>query len=173
MRVLFWSLSIFCLGFLLHLMVWKIRLPKRQTKVLLQILFGTLIGVLGVLLTNPEIEIFGIEVPANTIEYFHIFLFYTALTLSYMITYSALEADSPSLVIVMSIATTGKEGLDKEAFHSKLNDDVLIRPRVMDLILDKMAYMDGERICLTSKGVMLAKIFTIYRNLMGIQTKGG
>ncbi len=173
MRVLFWGFSIFCLGFLLHMMVWRIRLPKRQTKVLLQILFGTLMGVGGVLLVSPEIDVFGIAVSVSAIEFAHVVLFYTALSLSYMITYSALEADSPSLVMVVSIAMAGKDGLDKEDFHSKLNDDVLVRPRVMDLVLDKMAYIDGEKICLTPKGVILAKIFTAYRNLMGIQDKGG
>ena len=173
MRVLFWSLVIFCLGFLLHMIIWRVSLPKRQTKVLLQVLFGTLIGVSGVLLTNPEINIFGIEVPRSAIEYCHVFLFCTALILSYMITYSALEADSPSLVMVMSIANAGKGGVDKAAFRASLNDDVLIRPRVEDLILDKMAYMNGEKLYLTPKGVLLARIFTVHRNLMGLQIKGG
>jgi len=90
-----------------------------------------------------------------------------------MITYSALEADSPSLVMIMSIANAGKKGLDRMALQTNLSDDLLIKPRVMDLILDKMAYMDGEKICLTSKGVIFAKIFILYRNLMGRRIKGG
>lgn len=173
MRVLFWGFSIFCMGFLLHLIVWKIYLPKRQTKVLLQILFGTLFVVLGVLLTKLEIEVFGIKAPKNAIEYFHVSLFFITLSFSYMITYSALEADSPSLVMIMSIANAGKKGLDRMALQTNLSDDLLIKPRVMDLILDKMAYMDGEKICLTSKGVIFAKIFILYRNLMGRRIKGG
>ena len=161
------------MGFLLHVIVWKIYLPKYQTKVLLQILFGTLIVGLGILLTKLEIEVFGIKVPKNTIEYFHVFLFVTALSLSYMITYSALEADSPSLVMIMSIADAGEKGLDRATLQVNLDDDILIKPRVMDLILNKMAYTDGEKIYLTSKGVIFAQVFTSYRNLIGLEIKGG
>jgi len=43
MKVLFWGIFLFWAAFFVHVLVWKIHLPKRQTKTLLQIFFATLI----------------------------------------------------------------------------------------------------------------------------------
>jgi hypothetical protein len=111
-------------------------------------------------------------IPQKIPEYLHICLIFISLTLSYMITYSALEADSPTLVMVMTIEKAGQEGLDKKEFDSILNDDLLIKPRIRDLITDKMAYLDEEKYKLTSKGVLFARIFILYRRLLNAP-KGG
>ena len=160
------------LAFVLHLVVWKIRLPKRQTQVMLLIFFGTLIAGSAFLWTHPSFSLFGVGAPAEWTEYVRIALLFTAFTLAYMITYSGLEADSPSLVMVLSIARAGPEGLSKDVFYQQMTDDILIKPRVRDLLTDKMAYLDGETYRLTSKGILLARIFVIYRNFLGAG-KGG
>lgn len=173
MLVFLYDLILFFLAFILHLVLWKIHLPKRQTKALLQIFFGTLIvGILFLINISSFVPEAGDLIPQKTSEYFHISLFFISLTLSYMITYSALEADSPTLVMVMTIEKAGQEGLDKKEFDQKLNDDILVKPRIRDLITDKMAYLDGEKYKLTSKGVLFARIFILYRRLLNAP-KGG
>ena len=99
-------------------------------------------------------------------------MFFVSLLLAYMITYTALEADSPSLVMVMTIGSAGPEGLDKKKFDRLMSDDTLIVPRIEDLVLDKMVYMDGDKYRLTPKGVLMARIFVFYRKLLGAP-KGG
>lgn len=173
MLVFLYSLILFSMAFTLHLALWKIYLPKRQTKVLLQIFFGTLIvGILFLTNISSFVSVSGNLVPQKTSEYLHICLFFISLTLSYMITYSALEADSPTLVMVMTIEKAGQEGLDKKEFEQKLSDDILVKPRIKDLVTDKMAYLDGEKYKLTSKGVLFARIFIFYRRLLNAP-KGG
>ena len=172
MKVLFWGLFLLVSAFLFHLVVWKIRLPKRQTKVLLLIFFGTLILGLSLLWTRPTISLFGVAAPNGWVEHLRIALLFTAFTLAYMITYSGLEADSPSLVMVLSIAQAGPGGLSRDVFFKQMTDDILIKPRVRDLLTDKMAYLDGETYRLTPKGILLAKIFVVYRNILGAG-KGG
>ena len=90
-----------------------------------------------------------------------------------MITYSALEADSPSLVIITTIANAGSNGLDKKSFDELMNDNVLVKPRIRDLLLNKMVEMDGDRYVLTPKGILFARIFIIYRKIMNVSRKGG
>ncbi len=173
MLVLIYSLLLFSTAFIFHIVLWKIRLPKRQTKVLLQIFFGTLmIGILSLNSISLLIPGFDNLIPMKPPEYLHICLIFISLTLSYMITYSALEADSPTLVMVMTIEKAGQEGLDKKEFDQRLNDDILIKPRIRDLITDKMAYLDREKYKLTSKGVLFARIFILYRRLLNAP-KGG
>jgi len=174
MKVVFWGSFLFSLAFIIHLIIWKIRVPKSQTTVLLKIFFGVLIFGIFILLANPSIILNSIFIPPeNPPAYLHICLFFTSLTLAYIVTYSALEVDSPSLVIVMIISNAGKEGLDKDVFDKCLTDDSLLKPRIKNLLRDKMVFMDREKYKLTPKGSLIAKIFLIYRNLLNIKEKGG
>lgn len=172
MKVLFWSLFLLVMAFVLHLVVWKIRLPKRQIKTMLLIFFGALILGSAYLWNDPSVALFGIDAPTRVTEFIRIALMFTAFTLAYMITYTGLEADSPSLVMVLNIAQAGPEGLSKDVFFQQMTDDILIKPRVRDLLTDKMAYLDGDTYRLTPKGVLLANIFVVYRSILGAG-KGG
>ena len=89
-----------------------------------------------------------------------------------MITYSAIEVDSPSLVMINAIAKAGKEGLDEKLFYQMMNGDILIKPRINDLLNDKMAYLEGYKYKLTPKGRLLVRIFILYRKLLNAP-KGG
>ncbi len=171
MTVLFWSTILIFLAFILHLALWRTRLPKRQTRTMLLLFFGVLItGV--IVLSSSSITLLGIESPSNLLEFLHISLFFTSFTLAYMITYSAMEADSPSLVILNHIADAGSEGVAKDVFFDSLNDDILVKPRIKDLLRDKMAYLEEGRYRLTPKGIRFARIFILFRGLLKAP-KGG
>lgn len=170
MRVLLGGLALAGLAFVIHLIVWRIRVPKRQTKTLLQIFFAVLI--LGLLVLQNTPSALGFSPLDSFAEYLHISLFFISITLAYMITYSALEADSPSLVMIMTIARAGSDGLSKEAFEHSMNDDLLVKPRIRDLILDQMAYLEGDKYRVTVKGALFARIFIFYRKLLNAP-KGG
>ncbi|MCP4369916.1 MAG: hypothetical protein GY797_17645 [Deltaproteobacteria bacterium] len=115
----------------------------------------------------------GISPPVNVPEYLQVSLLFFSLTAAYMITYTALEADSPSLVIVSTIIDAGPEGLEKKCFDELVDDDVLIKPRVHDLGRDKMMCLEQDRYRLTPKGLLMARIFIVHRQLMNIIRKGG
>ena len=174
MRVLLWGIILFFLAFLLHLIIWKIRLPKRQIRMLLLIFFGVLIvGFVNLWSVTLPIKVFKLSAPHTIAEYIHVALFFTSLTLAYIVTYTAIDVDSPSLVMVMNIANAGSEGLDKAAFDNAMTDDILVKPRVRDLVTSEITYMDGDKYRLTPKGILLARIFVFYRKLMNNTSKGG
>lgn len=172
MKTLFWGNLVFFSFFLLHLAVWKIKLPVRQTKVLLLILFGGLAASLAGFRLFPSLSLLGFSVPAGTGELLAVSLYVTAFILAYMITYSAVEADSPTLVMIKAVADAGEMGLRKEDFFAAMNDAVLVEPRLKDLLTDRMAVLENGRYVLTGKGRLFASIFTRYRALLGLG-KGG
>lgn len=172
MSVLVWSICLFMLAFGVHLLVWKVSLPKRQTKVLLQIFFGTWIIAVLWAWFNPTFTLFGLTVPSHIENYLHMAIFHTAFTLAYIITYSALEADSPTLVMIRAIEKAGAAGLEKEKLEEALNDDILVKPRVQDLLRDQMVYLDQERYMLTPKGTLFVRVFKTYRDILKA-SKGG
>ena len=173
MKVLLWGITIFCAALFIHLMIWKIRLPRRQTKALLKIFFITLFAYLLSFWFISRFSMnFTLFLPQKFSEYFHIFIFFVSLTLAYITTYSAVEVDSPSLLIVMNIAKPGKEGLDKEKLKQIINDDLLIKPRIRDLVTDRLVYLDTDRYKLSRGGFFLGRIFIFYRKLLNLE-KGG
>lgn len=174
MSVLFCGLSLIFIAFLIQVSIWKIRLPQNHTKVLLQIFFGTLIlGVLVFLKFPTYITFLGISPPTTVYGYLQLTFLFISLTMAYITTYSALEVDSPSLVMVMNIAKAGSDGLGEDTFEQKLSDDSLVIPRIRDLVTGGMAYLDDGRYRLTSKGVLISRVFIAYRKLLKREGKGG
>jgi hypothetical protein len=170
MAVLLWG-CVSVVGALgLHLALWRLHRPRRQTRALLVIFFGVTAAVLVALAAWPAGD--SPWLPAGLLEYAHIALFAVAFALAYIITYSAIEADSPSLVIVMEIAKAGKEGISEADFEAQLSDAVLIEPRVADLVRDRMLTLEKDRYCLTAKGRSFVRIFILFRALLGAG-KGG
>lgn len=173
MRTIFWGGLIFFFFFACHLLAWKIRLPRRQVKTLLTIHFGGLaVSLAALAAAPPDFSLFGVSGPRGTPELLHIALLVTSLTLAYMITYTALEADSPSLVMSQRLLEAGARGVPKEQFETFLNDEILVAPRVRDLITDEMAVVSEGRYRLTPKGELLARIFIVQRRIVGLG-KGG
>lgn len=68
--------------------------------------------------------------------------------------------------MILKIAT-GISELDRDEFKQTTNDDFLVKPRIADLVTDKMAIIEWEHYKLTQKGKNVARIFTIYRRLLG------
>lgn len=163
MKILSLGMIIFCIAFLLHLMIWKIHVPKSHKRTLLQIFFATLLISFIILSFVTNLLI---------IEYLHIFLLFVALTLAYITTYSSIEVDSPTLVIINAIVNAGKNGLEKNMLIERLSEEMLIEPRIKDLLADKMIYLSDKKYKLTKSGLWLAKIFTFYRKLLNAD-KGG
>ncbi len=174
MATLIWGGGAFLVSFLIHLAVWRIKLPKRQTKTLLLIMFFILGAALLLLRASGSslARLYGLAVPVTPGDYLHLALLNISLILSYMITYSALEADSPSLVIALTVAGAGPRGIAESEFNDFVNDDKLLKPRIRDLVLDKMASLDNGKYRLTPKGIVFARLFIFYRVLLG-RGKGG
>ncbi len=170
MAALVWGVALVGLAFLVHVAWWRLCLPRRQTRALLLIFLGCGAGaLLGLRLLGPRD---GVPWPRTAADYVQIGLLVLAFAAAYVITYSAVEADSPTLVLVRVIAAAGPEGLPEADLYEKASDDVLVTPRVADLVRDGMLQLDGGRYHLTGKGRRFVRIFICYRWLLGAG-KGG
>ena len=167
MGVLLYGSFLFGLSFILHFVIWRIHVPKRQAKVLFLLFLGVLCcGCFIYWKYDTKLSIFGFHPPTTLAQYLQMGIYFIALTLAYMITYSAVEVDSPSLIIIMKISEAGKLGLTKESLEGEMDDSVLIKPRLKDLLIDRMAEVHEGRYRLRKKGILMARLFTFYRNMM-------
>jgi len=159
MSVLFYGILTFCLAMLVHLAIWRLCLPqKNRALVLVNVFFWTL--VLGAVVLK------GIS------GYVDYIVLYCCLAAAYIVSYPAIEADSPSLVIVRGIAGAGKSGLDKNELYKAMTDEILVVAGIEDLIANDLIRMDSGKYLLTQKGRFLAGIFVRFRQLLNVP-KGG
>lgn len=173
MSVLFYGVMTFSLAFLIHFIVWKVHLPKKnQTVALLKIFFGVFIASIFIFKKAPNVIFFRITALQTFSDYLQLFLLYGSLTLAYIASYSAVEVDSPSLTMILNIVKAAPEGFDKERLYGMMTDDILVEPRIRDLANDRMTYKDKGKYKLTSKGIFLVNIFIFFRKLLNAP-KGG
>ena len=52
------------------------------------------------------------------------------------------------------------------------DDDLLLKPRIEDLLADKLIYLCADKYKLTARGVLTAGVFHFYRKLLNAP-KGG
>lgn len=174
MAVLFYSSILFLTAFLIHFFYWKIRLPKRQTQALLLIFFTTLIiGSFLLWKQSRNMTIFGISAPKEFWEYVQLYILFISVLIAYIATYVVVEVDSPSLVIIASIFESGSRGLDKNILEKKLNNDLLILPRLRGLVTAGLAHDRDGIYSLRLKGKLMALIFITYRRFLKRIEKGG
>lgn len=163
MNILYYEAIIFIFAFFVHFLIWRISLPKKNhTLCLLNIFFGIFIA-------SIFLKFVSLPKPA---DYWRLFLLHGSLTLAYIVTYSAIEVDSPSLVILLNIAKSSSGGLSKERLSGIMSNEMLVVPRITDLVDDKMVLIDKDKYKLSSKGVLLINVFIFFRELLKA-SKGG
>jgi membrane-bound metal-dependent hydrolase YbcI (DUF457 family) len=174
MSVLIGSLTIFALGLLAHVAIWKISLPKKQTRALLGIFYGVLLlCLLAAVLSQGHLPPSASRlVPRSVAEWGHVGILFSGLCLGYIITYSAVEADSPSMLMVTAIARSGKEGLEPEVLDEMFAADGPVLSRLENLVRDGLVERQGDVLALTPRGKRFNRIFGLYRLVAGIAEGG-
>jgi hypothetical protein len=161
MTVFATSLGILLAALAAHLVWWRIRLPRRQTRAIILITLGAWLAGVSIVRWEAGAEGF------SAVQMLHVALVVVSVLGAYIISYSALEADSPTLVMMLLLDKAGQEGMDEAEFLASLDDSVLILPRLDDLVRDGMASVDTcGRFRLRPKGLALLRLIEIHRSIL-------
>lgn len=173
MLILIFTLSLFCIALLLHLIIWKIKVPNRELKVLFQVFLAVLVlGIMSLWILSIIILDFYSIGAKNFMTYLHISLSYITLMMAYIGNYPAIQVDSPTILIIMNIANAGPQGLSEDSLNRSMNDDFLIKPRIVDLLRARMIHKLNDKYTITKKGIIFIKPFVFYRKILNSH-KGG
>ena len=154
MRTACLAVGVFLLAFLIHLIVWRVRLPRRHVPALFVILFGMLpVGLLLCAAVASHTH------PLAWWEYAHIALFHAAISLAYIDVYPGLEKRSPRMTIATIVARTGSEGADPSHIHALLGAEAPLETRLQAMIEDRMVNLEDHIYVLTRKGRILGWFF--------------
>ena len=120
------GLALLMLAFVVHVVIWRVHAPKRSICALLGIFSTTpLVAVLIFMAIEPSAVI-----DASLSDALRVLLFYVPCSLVYVCLYSAIEAQSPSLAIVLYVAGRGSAGCSETDIADHIIDGEGVSARI-------------------------------------------
>jgi hypothetical protein len=167
MTVLLAGIGLLFLSFCAQLVLWRIFIPRRQIRTLLVIFFLVPLIVFGVVQhAGTPIELAAL----SAAEIARLAIFYVSCALTYIVLFSAIEAQSPTLAIVSYVAEksqcTGADLVDRFGKGHELSH------RIELLARSEFVKHEDDRYRLAPAGDRLAKLFDAANRLFGIESGG-
>ncbi len=167
MTVLLAGIGLLFISFCAQLVLWRIFIPGRQIRSLL------VIFVLVPLIAVGLLKIIGMPEAFATLsaaEIVRLAIFYVSCALTYIVLYSAIEEQSPTLAIVSYVAgrsqCTGADLVDRFGKGHELTQ------RIELLARSEFVRQDGDRYRLAPAGHRFAKLFDAANRLFGLESGG-
>jgi hypothetical protein len=91
----------------------------------------------------------------------------------YLILFTALEADSPTLTILGLIAASGARGVHHEELMRAMERHSYVQVRIDQMVADGMAVETPSGLCIAAHGLWLSKLVLHYRHLLVRKHVGG
>ncbi len=172
MKIFFFGIVLFLLAFVVHLFIWRIRVPRKQTQTLL--VSYACCGAAGGLVLPLLNHILPTALSADSFaEIMTIFVFYGSMALGYIAFYSLLENDSPSLTLIRGLTEAKSYGMTIEELYEMMSKKQFVRSRLEQLLKDKLVIISGNKYYATQTGEAFLLIFNFQRQLFKLKNKGG
>jgi hypothetical protein len=163
MRIFLTTCVLFGLGFVLHVIVWKTRLPRDHSKALLFV-FGIVFAPWLVFALFRSVPIFDL---------LDICLFYVSASLCYIVLYSAVEVDSPTLVLMRFLSEAGTAGRSTGEVADFFARRPFVQARVNALLLSGHIREEAGRYVLAGEAPAGFRFIRAFRKLYGPIPLGG
>jgi hypothetical protein len=157
------GVGLFVLALAAHVILWKVRLPKHHTP--------TLLGIFSmVLLMCFPLALFqGFPL----LEILHASLLFVSLSLCYVITYSAIEGDSPTLSLMRFVAEKPTQGRTLQEIDSFFTARPFIRARISALLHSSLVREENGRYLIHGSPSLPFRLILGFRRIYGEIPKGG
>lgn len=166
MRLFLAGLVLLLLASFMHIIMWRVRPPRRSIRALLCIFAATPLVAIPIYSLISPLAAF-----ANASEAVRILLFYVSCSLVYVVLYSAIESTSPSLAIVSYVASCGGAGCADADLADHITDDEGISARIAAMKAGQMIVVSDGQCTLTPAGRRWAGLFefasTVFRLPLG------
>ena len=164
----------FLMAFILHLLIWKVRIPDNPIKTITILFTSILLGGIFVLrYASLSNLIFESAALLSFSECLHVTLIFMSLLSVYYFVYGALTDESPSMFTMLNVAGADEEGLSENELNELITDDLFIKPRMDYLVDEQMVCLQEEKYRLGSKGKNFIGMINFFQNLMKLSVKAG
>ncbi|WP_421999898.1 hypothetical protein [Reyranella sp.] len=168
MAVLISAVGLFLAALVLHLIWWRFKVPRRQLAALAALfLMVAAVGFAALVASG----IFSDDLPLPRL--LMAILLFGSLGVVYLILFTALEADSPTLTIIGLISETGASGVHREALIRAMARHSYVQTRIDQMVADGMAVESASGLRLAAQGLWLSRLVLLYRQLLTRKHVGG
>lgn len=157
------SLGLFIAAWLVHVAWWRCSTPKHHYGSLLVVFSATLGAGIGVFFVG------GVPSQVLIWDLPGILALYVGAVACYLITYTAVEQTSPSLLIIGALEKAGGSGCSHEELTELVTQDKFIRPRLEALKRNGMIKPATGGFVLTARGRTAAKAAAIFSRIFNIR----
>ena len=153
-------------AWLLHLALWRVRLPKAQLKTLL-IIFLLVWAAVVIALCLSEAAFSGV------LGFLYFSLIYWSAAFCYAITYSAMEGDSPTLSLTRHLHRSGDKGIPHEEIEEFFRQRPFVGARVKALVTDNVFIEQEGGYRLSPGSYLFFRVILGYRRVVFGPIKSG
>jgi hypothetical protein len=171
MSSLFLAAGALFIAWIVHLAIWRWRLPKAQLKALLVIF--ALVWVVAALSILAGVAGAGSFAAGSLVGFLYFCLFYWSGALCYVITYSAMEGDSPTLSLTRHLHAKGAEGVSHEEIEEFFRQRPFVGARVKALVTDNIFIEESGGYRLASGNYLFFRLILGYRRVVFGPVKAG
>lgn len=159
-------------AFLVHFVWWQIGPPRRQLRTIFLLYVAGFVVAVAAGIVAPQ------WLAATSVVWWwsmvYIMVFYWAVALSYMITYSAMEGDSPTLALILELKKCGAQGFSRADLEHFFSRRPFLRARMQKLLEEGMLRKDGDGYRLTRPSSLAFELILWWRRqILGFNTWGG
>lgn len=158
--------ALFLVAFAVHVALWRGSDLRRSGSTLVPLFAGSI--VLECLLLAVPAARAGVPAAALVLAA----LLALQIAACYVISYPAMQANSPSLEMTRQLSRAGSAGLAPAELYARLSEPSLVSDRIDDLLGDGLAIEADGRYRCTPKGAALARALAAWKALLG-EAKGG
>jgi hypothetical protein len=163
MQILLISCVLFVVSFLAQMVIWRVRLPDQQIRALL-VIFAITFGLwlVGAVVFSMLF-----------LDVLQVALLYGSVSLCYVITYSAIEADSPTLSLIRFLATKRDQGCSGDEIERLLARHSFVGARLAALVHSGLIREQNGRYVIAGKQSLAFRVILGFRRVYGSIPKGG
>ena len=161
------AFSLIIISFVIQVIWWRLTIPKKQTLIIIIIFLTSF-----VIFFEPLYNLFYLKNldERQTTIFIQVFLFYFLFLASYLIAYTALEKDSPTVKIILKIYKN-KNGILLKNILPFIDNKTFIKERLDDLISVKFIYLKKNKYFITNKGKFSLKCSFITQTIINQKEK--
>lgn len=165
MKALAGGVLVFVAAVVVQAIVWRWRRPRGE--------YGWLVALYVAVLAAAAVAAYATGIfGGGLLPYANFTVLYLSLVAAYAVSYSAIQADSPTMTMLLEIDAAGRAGIEKRELLARLTDDALVAPRLDDLIGGDLAAVHAGRYVIRPRGAGIARTYIAFRKLMRME-KGG
>jgi len=142
MVIVFSTLGALAAFFAVHWVWWRVALPKYQTRSLLLLALGVFV-LTAVLLFSFEI-FRATDRLAEAVSWLYFVSFYWVGAFTYVITYSAMEGDSPTLSLALTLARSQDGGMSRSKLDEFFRKRPFVDARLVAMVNDGLLVPDAD-----------------------------